>query len=88
MSFNVKCYIIKPNNIKRWLVLGKTKEYLVTEKSCTCRDFLLKITKKEQGICKHIVLLNESIKNSEFDTYEITTQEFRKIRYFLLELKK
>lgn len=88
MSYDVKCYLIQPNNIKRWLILGKTKEYLVTEKSCTCRDFLMKLTKKEQGKCKHIVLLKESINTNEFDTYSITIQEFRKLRPFLLELKK
>ncbi len=88
MSYNIKCYTIKPNNIKRWLVIGRTKEYLVTEKSCTCKDFLLKLTKKEQGICKHIMLLQDSIKNNEFDIYEITTQEYRKLRFYLLELKK
>lgn len=88
MSYNVKCYLIQPNNIRRWLVLGRIKEYLVTEKSCTCRDFLMKLTKKEQGECKHIVLLKESIEKNEYDTYTISIQEFRKLRYFLLELKK
>ena len=88
MSFNVKCYSIQPNNNKRWLVLGKTKEYLVTKTSCTCRDFLLKLTKQEFGLCKHIVLLEESIKKGEFDTYIITNQEYKKLRPYLLELKK
>ena len=88
MSYDVKCYSIQPNKTKRWLVLGKTKEYLVTNNSCTCRDFLLKLTKKEKDVCKHIILLRESIQNKEFDIYKISNQEYRKIRMYLLELKK
>ena len=88
MSYEVKCYNIKPNNITRWLVLGKSKEYLVTQYSCTCKDFLLKLTKKENGTCKHILLLKESIKNNKFDKYNISNQEFRKLRYYLMEFKK
>ena len=88
MSYEVKCYNITPNNITRWIVLGKSKEYLVTKYSCTCRDFLLKLTKKENGTCKHISLLKESIRYNEFDKYDINTQEFRKLRYYLMEFKK
>ncbi len=88
MSYEVKCYTILPNKSKRWLVLGKTKEYMVTRTSCTCHDYLLKIAKKEPGICKHLQLLHDSIENNAFDNYEISNQEYRKLRYYLLDLKK
>jgi predicted nucleic acid-binding Zn finger protein len=88
MSFSVKRYIIKPNNVSRWLVIGTSKEYLVTPYSCTCKDFFIKITKKEKSICKHIALLNDAMKTNEFDSYEISIQEFKKLRQFLFEIKK
>lgn len=88
MSFTVKCYKIQPNNITRWVVLGKNKEYLVTHSSCTCRDFLLKITKKEVTDCKHILFLKNALKTKEFDEYSITIQEFKIIRDYLMEFKK
>lgn len=88
MSYEVKCYNIKPNNTKRWLVLGTTKEYIVTHNSCTCRDFILKTTKKEKAFCKHLSLLENAIQKNEFDSYDITIQEYRQLREYLMELKK
>lgn len=88
MSYFVKCYIVQPTNCKRWLILGKTKEYLVTKDSCTCRDFLTKLLKKEQSKCKHILLFLSALETKEFDTYEITISEYRELRPYLLELKK
>ena len=88
MSYEVKCYHIRPNNIKRWIVLGTTKDYLVTHNSCTCRDFLLKIAKKETAICKHITLFHDALVKKEFDTYYITIQEYKSLRPYLMELKK
>ena len=88
MSYEVKCYNIKPHNNKRWLVLGTTKEYVVTQNSCTCRDFILKTTKKEKAFCKHLVLLENAINKKEFDTYDITIQEYKQLRNYLMEFKK
>ena len=88
MSYEVKCYHINPNNVKRWVVLGTTKEYLVTHNSCTCRDFLLKITKKEKAFCKHLALFHTAFTKKEYDTYYITIQEFRSLRPYFFELKK
>ena len=88
MGYFVKCYIIQPTNSKRWLILGKTKEYLVTQDSCTCRDFLTKLLKKEQGKCKHMLLFLNALETKEYDTYQITTSEYRELRPYFLELKK
>lgn len=88
MSYEVKCYIIQPNNSIRWLVLGKTKEYLVTKYSCTCRDFLTKTRKNEIKKCKHIISYLKALENNMFDSYNISISEFREIRPYLLEIKK
>ena len=88
MSFPVKCYIISPNNNRRWIVIGKTKEYLVTEFSCTCRDYLSKIMKKEGAKCKHMIQYLQALESNQYDTYNISAQEFRDLRPYILELKK
>ena len=87
MNFNTKKYVILPNKAERWLFVGKNKEYLVTDNSCTCKSFFLNISKKNKIPCKHINTLIEAKKNNEFDSFYINVQEYRKIRLFLLGTK-
>ena len=88
MSPLVKCYSIQPHGSKRWVVLGTAKEYLVTLYSCTCRDFMSKTLKKDDKKCKHIIALQEALQKGEFDMYTISTQEYKELRPYLLEIKK
>lgn len=88
MGNPVKLYNIIPGDKKRWIIIGKNREYFLTEFSCTCKSFQLITSKKEKKDCKHLVLLKNAIESFEYDIYNITIPEYKNLRPYLLQIKK
>ncbi|MHA1300689.1 MAG: hypothetical protein ACTSO9_14825, partial [Candidatus Helarchaeota archaeon] len=54
----VNKYIFKPSGQIVWIVVGKTREYLISlnDKYCPCDDFYVNVVlKKKSDICYHIL---------------------------------
>lgn len=88
-DFFVKKYVIKPGNIVRWLVVGKNREYLLNEYSCTCKSFQMQLSKKTFFYtCKHQTTLKNATTTGMFDSFEISIPEYQQLREFFLNIKK
>ena len=88
MSYAIKKYNIIPGNRERWIIVGKTREYFLTEFSCSCKSFQLIISRREKEICKHIKTVREAIKSGKYDSYDISIPEYQNIRDYLINNKK
>jgi len=53
----VKKYVFKPSEKSLWIVIGKTRKYLVIpDFYCSCDDFYFNVvTRKKRQICYHIL---------------------------------
>ncbi len=53
----VKKYVFKPGGKSLWIVIGKTRKYLVIpDFYCSCDDFYFNVvTRKKRQICYHIL---------------------------------
>ncbi|MHA1167219.1 MAG: SWIM zinc finger family protein [Candidatus Hodarchaeales archaeon] len=80
---NVKKYIIIPGGSIRWVVVGKNRDYIVSDDYCSCKNFLLHIGDE----CKHIRAMKEARKNGDYDTFELTFEEYDPIRKEFLDIK-
>ena len=87
MSYNVKKYIVVPGDKERWLVIGKTREYFITNNSCSCKSFQLIVSRRENTICKHLEEMKLAKVSNEYDTYVISIPEYQNLRRYLLQLK-
>jgi predicted nucleic acid-binding Zn finger protein len=60
----VKRYIFEPSNREVWIVVGKNRDYLVSDFYCDCDDFYFKVViKRRAKTCYHILakLLAEAL---------------------------
>ncbi len=57
LAKNVKKYIFKPSNRIVWIVIGKTRDYLILSNlHCMCDDFYMKVViKKTAKMCYHLL---------------------------------
>lgn len=53
----VKKYVFMPGERVRWVVVGKTRDYLVvpTAGFCTCEDFFYRVMNQEKPMCYHLL---------------------------------
>jgi predicted nucleic acid-binding Zn finger protein len=60
----VKRYLFEPSNREVWVVVGKNRDYLVSDFYCDCDDFYFKVViKRRAKTCYHILskLLAEAL---------------------------
>ena len=87
-DFLVKKYLIKPGKTVRWLIVGKNREYLLNQYSCTCKSFQMELSRKTFRLCKHQKELIKATESGEYDSFAITIPEYQNLRNFLLNIKK
>ncbi|MDW8084017.1 MAG: SWIM zinc finger family protein [Candidatus Caldarchaeum sp.] len=53
----VKKYLFKPGERVRWVVVGRTRDYLVVPAAgfCTCEDFFFRVMSHEKPMCYHLL---------------------------------
>ncbi|MEM4384734.1 MAG: SWIM zinc finger family protein [Candidatus Caldarchaeum sp.] len=53
----VKKYVFKPGDRVRWVVVGKTRDYLVLPEAgyCSCEDFFFRVMSHEKPMCYHLL---------------------------------
>jgi len=78
----VNKYIVNPGEIERWIVVGKTKDYLVSDDFCSCKDFMLHIGKA----CKHIAEMKKARSSGNHERFNLTFEEFEPLRKEFLDL--
>lgn len=69
--FNLKCYLIGPNKVERWIIVGTKREYTLTERSCSCHHFMVQAIRDQTQKCKHLKILEEAKDTNNFDTYHV-----------------
>lgn len=79
---NVKRYTIIPSGAVRWVVVGKNRDYIVSDDFCSCKSFLLHLGEP----CKHIFEMKEARKNRSYDAFELTFEEYDPIRKEFLDI--
>lgn len=79
---NVKKYTIIPSGTIRWVVVGKNRDYIVSDNFCSCKSFLLHLGEP----CKHITAMKEAKINGEFDSFELTFEEYDPIRKEFIDI--
>ena len=67
------------NSFERWVVVGTDSTYIVSEDFCSCYSFILDNLKKINQ-CKHITMLLEAKQSKNYDTFQISTEEYERIR--------
>ena len=69
LSSSVKKYVFHPSNRVEWIVVGKTRDYLIISNLyCSCDDFYVKVVvQKNAKMCYHLLskLLGEALGNYE-----------------------
>lgn len=81
----VKKYVISYNNIQqeeRWVVVGKTREYLIMVDPywCRCYDFQHSVLNNRVPHCKHNLAIQIALRENKFDTYFLEKEEYDFIR--------
>ncbi|MEM1936588.1 MAG: SWIM zinc finger family protein [Candidatus Caldarchaeum sp.] len=68
----VKKYVFKPSNRLRWVVVGKTRDYLVLPAVgyCSCEDFFFRVMSHEKPMCYHVVAVKLAMLTEEFELIE------------------
>ncbi len=53
----VKKYIFRPSERVRWVVVGKTREYIVLPSVgyCSCEDFFFRVMDHAKPMCYHVL---------------------------------
>ena len=62
--------------------MGKNRDYIVSDVFCSCKDFLLHLGKP----CKHIMEMNEAKETGDFDTFELTFEEYDPLMKEILDI--
>jgi len=78
---SVKKYIIN-EKIIRWVVVGKSKEYLVliNPNWCLCYDFQHNALRNRVAKCKHNIALQIAQEENNYDTFNLTKEEYDFVR--------
>ncbi|MFX1286755.1 MAG: hypothetical protein ACFFB5_24165 [Promethearchaeota archaeon] len=82
---SVKRYIISKDNdhnVERWVVVGKTREYLVMIDPywCRCYDFQHNALENRVSQCKHNIAVQIARQEEEFETFHLNKEEYDYIR--------
>ncbi len=82
---SVKKYIIDDKE-ERWVVVGKSREYLVLIKPnwCSCYDFQNGVLNNRIIQCKHNLAVKIAIKENRFDLVNLTKKEYDEVRLTFL----
>ncbi|MFW9992792.1 MAG: SWIM zinc finger family protein [Candidatus Odinarchaeota archaeon] len=78
----VKKYVLNPDGAERWVVVGKTRDYLVFDEFCSCKNFLLHLGKP----CKHINEMKEAREKGDYETFTLMFEEYEPLRKEFLDL--
>ncbi|MCL7385811.1 MAG: SWIM zinc finger family protein [Thaumarchaeota archaeon] len=80
----VKRYVFKPSGRVRWVVVGRTQDYLILLKAgyCTCDDFYFRVLSHEKPMCYHLLAAKIA---SESGKYEEIYEEDKWYRRLLNE---
>ena len=65
----VKLYVFKPSNRKRWIVVGKHRDYLVLPEAgyCSCNDFFFRVLSHEKPTCYHLEAVRLAAKSRRYE---------------------
>jgi len=65
----VKKYVFQPSGRVRWIVVGKTRDYIVLPTSgfCSCEDFFFRVMNHEKPMCYHLLAVKLALLTDEFD---------------------
>lgn len=72
----VKKYIIKPSHLVRWVIVGSSKDYLVSINFCPCHSFAVNKN------CKHILMLKDAMVSHNYDIFYLDSQEWKELRNY------
>ena len=75
----VNKYIFKPSGEIVWIVVGKTREYLISlqDKYCICDDFYVNVVlKKRNEVCYHILAKMLAMSLKLFNEYTVEDERY------------
>lgn len=84
---DLKKYVIQPTGAVRWFLVGKTREYFLSESTCTCHSFMINKKVGEERTCKHLILLKEAKEVGLYDEVILSVQEYVDLRPYLYQKK-
>lgn len=72
----VKRYIFSPRNRNVWIVVGKTRDYLIMPAAdfCTCDDFYFRVMDNQIHLCYHLIAQKLANALGNYDTFEESEQ--------------
>lgn len=71
-SNRVKKYVFKPSNRVVWIVVGKSRDYLIMPVAdfCTCNDFYFRVMNRQIHLCYHLIGQKLAQTLEKYDSYE------------------
>ena len=74
----VKKYLFEPSRRVRWIVVGKSREYLIYDKVafCSCDDFWYAIRDGKAEACQHLIGQKLAVALNMFDVVEETDERY------------
>lgn len=78
----VNKYIFQPSRQIVWIVVGKTRDYLISlnDRYCTCDDFYANVVLKEKSdICYHILAKLIGASLNLYNTYAVDDEQYPKL---------
>jgi len=84
----VKKYIFKPSLKTYWVVVGRTRDYLVLPgRYCTCDDFFINaVARLKVKSCYHLLAQEIAEREGAFEVYEVDDEEGEKLLNEWLEV--
>ena len=69
---SVKKYVFKPSSRVVWIVVGKTRDYLIMPAAdfCTCDDFYFRVMDGQIHLCYHLIAQKLAETLECYDLYE------------------
>jgi len=75
----VNKYIFQPSGQVAWIVVGKSREYLISleDKYCPCDDFYLNVVlKKKFDVCYHILAKMLAVSLNIYNEYKVEDERY------------
>ncbi|MCS6769434.1 MAG: SWIM zinc finger family protein [Candidatus Caldarchaeum sp.] len=71
-EMRVKKYVFKPSGRVRWVVVGRTRDYLALPSVgyCSCEDFFFRVMSHEKPMCYHVVAVKLAQITEKYDVIE------------------
>jgi len=83
----VKKYIFVPSGLEIWIVVGKTRDYLILDNYyCSCVDYMMNVAlRKNRSFCYHLLakMLAESL--NQYELFKLPDSYYKK---FISEWRK